>query len=363
MRIGIDATPLSGRITGIGRYVLQIICELDEKLPEAEFFLYSHTALVVDLPSSRWVSRVGGWRFPSSYFWLKRYISKHCELDNIDVFWASRTLALHKRRNLKIKILSTIYDLNYLLFPGSMPGLTRLAHRLWYVADVSSADARVAISAGTASRLQKELGILTDAIARPGVTSPFGPQDKAASAAHLRDLGVEKPYFLAVGTLEPRKNLETLLHAFVRGKQKGGLLGYQLLLVGAPGWKNRRLKGLLEEAKTQGVRWLGYVSDEQLACLYAAAEAFVFPSRYEGFGIPALEARTCGARVLATDIPEIREAGGEDAVYVPPTVEGFEAGFDTVLARPRPAACPAPGWHEAAEVMAAELRRLAALSG
>ncbi|AOU98990.1 hypothetical protein BI364_14430 [Acidihalobacter yilgarnensis] len=358
MRIGIDATPLSGRITGIGRYVLQIIQELEGLLPEAEFFLYTHAPLTMQLPD-RWISRMGGRRFPSSYFWLKRYVGNYCEKDGIDIFWASRTLSPRMVGNKRIKILSTIYDLNYRLFPESMPTVTRLAHRLWYAADVRSADARVAISSGTADRLLNELGVSADAIARPGVTVPFGLQNMNDVAASLRGMGVEKPYFLAVGTLEPRKNLETLLQAFVRRKQRGDFEEYRLYIVGASGWQNRRLKALLDEVKALGVRWLGYVSDEQLAQIYAGAEAFVFPSHYEGFGIPALEARTCGTRILASDIPEIREAGGPDAVYVPPTVAGFERGFDAILARPRPVALPACGWREAAMVMATELRRLA----
>jgi glycosyltransferase involved in cell wall biosynthesis len=111
----------------------------------------------------------------------------------------------------------------------------------------------------------------------------------------------------------------------------GELPGYELVLAGGPGWRDQRLRLLLEqrsagENRTDSVKPLGFIDDAKLAHVYSGCEAFVFPSRYEGFGLPVLEARACGARVVATDIPEIREAGGDDVIYIQPTFEGIREG-------------------------------------
>ena len=100
------------------------------------------------------------------------------------------------------------------------------------------------------------------------------------------------------------------------------------MLAGPTGWKNRAVAQKLAEAQAAcGVIQAGYVPDEFMPMLYAGAEALVFPSLYEGFGIPVLEARACGTKVVISDIPELREAGGPNAIIVEPSVEGIERGI------------------------------------
>lgn len=355
MKIGIDGFPLANRIAGIGRYVLEICRELGPLLPEAEFILYSPEPLATELPPERWRIRVGGKRFPSSYRWLKTTAARMAEADGIDVFWATRTIL--PRRSSAFRTLTTVHDLNYQLFPGSMPHVTLWIHRLWFESDVRRADAVVTNSQGTADRLHKLLGVATDAVARPGVRPPFAPQDPQHVDRRLTALGVRQPYHLAVGTLEPRKNLATLIEAFISLKQSGELTDHQLLVAGSQGWRNRHLHTLLNEAVRYGVRWLGFVSDEDLAALYAGSQAFIFPSLYEGFGIPAAEARACGAPIIASDIPELREAAGKDALFVQPTVEALERAL---LNPPKkPVASLTPSWLDAATIMAKQFEALA----
>jgi glycosyltransferase involved in cell wall biosynthesis len=358
MKIGIDAFPLAGRIAGIGRYVLEISHALDVFLPEAEFFLYSPEQLTVEPPSARWHIRIGGSRFPSSYRWLKTAVREMAINDGIDVFWATRTiLPAHSER---FHTLTTVHDLNYLVFPQSMPYVTRWAHRLWFARDVRRADTVVTNSQGTADRLREMLGVAATAVARPGVKPPFGPQDPSHITKKLAGLGVEKPYFLAVGTLEPRKNLPALIDAFVSLKLSNELPFHQLLIAGDRGWRGRRLFALLREAERHGVRWLGFVSDEDLAALYAGSTAFVFPSLYEGFGIPAVEARSCGARVIASNLPELHEAVEGDALFIEPTAMALRKALRRVAEQPGCLSKPRtiPTWTEAAKVMADQFRKL-----
>lgn len=360
MKVAIDAFPLSGRIAGIARYVLEICHSLDNLIPEASFLLYSPEALNVLPPSPRWAVRVRGSRVGSSYMWLKSSARAMAEDDGADVFWATRTI-LPSRSN-TFRTVATVHDLNYRVFPRSMPHATLWAHRLWFAADVRRADCVVTNSQGTADRLHTLLGVDAGAVARPGVCAPFEIQPAAGVADRLASLSVDGPYFLAVGTIEPRKNLAVLVQAFVSLKRQGRLKEHALLIAGSAGWRDRRLRALIEEARTTDVRWLGFVSDEDLAALYAGASAFVFPSLYEGFGIPALEARACGARIVATDIPELREAAGPGGIYVEPTIQGISEGLLGSLAPRTPPVSPRSlisGWEEAASTMAEVFRRVA----
>ena len=358
MKIGIDAFPLASRLAGIRRYVLQICRALDLMMPEAEFVLYSPQPLTVDPPSARWQVRIWGSRMASSYVWLKTSVGAMARADGVQVFWATRTI-LPMRTN-AFRTVSTVHDLNYRMFPESMPYVTLWAHRLWFARDVRRADAVVTNSQGTAGRLRDMLGVAADAVARPGVAETFGPQAEEVVAARLSALGVRKPYFLAVGTLEPRKNLNALVEAFVSLKRSGELRGYELLIAGRRGWRTGRLQGLLDESEVQGVRRLGFVTDEDLAILYAGSRAFVFPSFYEGFGIPAAEARACGALVVASDMPELRESAGAHAIFVEPTIPGIRQGLLKAAERKSSAPCHERRftWSDAAQVMAAQFRRL-----
>jgi glycosyltransferase involved in cell wall biosynthesis len=138
---------------------------------------------------------------------------------------------------------------------------------------------------------------------------------------------------MALGTWEPRKNLTMLVDVFVRMKAEGLLPKHRLILVGERGWRDGKFARLVRAAADHGVMTLGRVPDSDLPAFYSGCDAFVFPSVYEGFGLPVLEARACGAPVVATDIPEIREAGGDGATYISPTEEGLRSGILDVLSR------------------------------
>jgi glycosyltransferase involved in cell wall biosynthesis len=130
---------------------------------------------------------------------------------------------------------------------------------------------------------------------------------------------------------------------------------WNLVLVGGRGWKDSRLSALVMPGKNNGVIATGYVDDQRLVDFYRRAELFVFPSSYEGFGIPVREALACGTRVVASDIPEIREAGGGDCVYVQATESGLSEGILRALKQARPdgkAVRSWPTWHDGAMTMA-----------
>ncbi len=143
-------------------------------------------------------------------------------------------------------------------------------------------------------------------------------------------------------------------------REQGLITAHELVLAGDRGWKDEEISAAIAEAG-DSVRDIGYVPEDQLSALYSGADVFVFPSKYEGFGMPILEARASGTRVVTTDSPELREAGGEEAIYVTPTVEDLRAGILTALASPppKPLAPESRGWAGSASAMAEVFRRLA----
>lgn len=359
MKIGIDGRIWEGNLTGVGRYVAELARELDAVLPEAEFFVYSQRPVSLPVASPRWRERVEnlGWaRRVKGTLWFKLRAGSLAKEDHLDVFWASSTLLPRLPRG--VRSLSTVYDLNHKIVPQSMATSVLWAHRFFFDRDVRAADAIVTISNGTARRVESMLGRKVDAVVYPAVSALFQPPTITAVQETLQAHGLLQPYLLAVGTLEPRKNLELLIEVFLTMRREGLLPGYRLALAGGAGWKNDRLRELLD-GHAEMVQVLGYVADEDLPSLYAGSAAFLFPSIYEGFGIPALEARMCGSKVLASDVPEIREACGGVGVFVTPDVGGIRNGILQVLAQPQVGVVAnTPSWKVGATEMAAQFRAL-----
>jgi len=361
LRIGLDGDALRAPLSGVGHYIFNLCRELDTLMPEAIFTAYSRLpATAILLPSSRWKLRsepVVAFRRLPSFVWLKTRCRAMSASDRVDVFWAGRTL--HPRLNGGVRTVCSVHDLNHLVVPETMQCQSRWSSRLWFRGDILTADCVLANSHGTAERIRKMVGAEVSDVVLPGVTSRFQRSLSASETEipeNLRRLGLTLPYLLSVATPEPRKNLDAVLSAFIDLKRDGKLSNHQLVLAGPTGWKNRALTGKLNKARAHGLVLAGYVPDKLMPILYAGADALVFPSFYEGFGMPVLEARACGTRVVTTDIPELREAGDEYVTYVQPTLEGVKAGILRAIDLPKPPPAAGRTWTEAARILARALR-------
>lgn len=359
MRIGIDGRALLGSRTGIGRYVYELCRQLDCLLPEAEFFIYSNVAVEIPISSHRWKLRFDTHplaKVMKPVLWLKLRCGSLCRADNLDVFWGSNTFLPSLSKETLTVI--TVYDLVYKIAPDSMPFFRRWTYRLFFGYDTKRADTITTISNGTAERLLQQYGLRADAVILPAVHSQFKPKTNAEIKGCLDQYSILTPYILAVATWEPRKNLELLIKAFLDLKRGGLLPLHNLVLVGGRGWKDERLASLIGNTGGNDIVALGYLPDEDLPSIYSGADLFVFPSKYEGFGMPVLEARACGTRVVTSDIPELREAGGEDAIYITPTLQGIRQGILDGLSQEKQSDAVKrhwPTWEMSAKTLAAIL--------
>ena len=215
----------------------------------------------------------------------------------------------------------TIHDLSFL----RMPETTEKKNLAWLTAEIqrtaATADAILTDSRFSAGEIHDLLGVERERI-HPvwlGLDSFPPPPPEAEASALRRGLGLERPYLLMVGTLEPRKNIPFLVKVFEELRDFDG----DLALVGSLGWKTEGTLSAIESSpRRDRIRRLGGIRDDQLAAVYAGAAAFVYPTRYEGFGFPPLEAMARGVPVVSARNSSLPEVLGD----VPRWVDGFAPG-------------------------------------
>ncbi len=214
----------------------------------------------------------------------------------------------------------TVYDLSFVHYPQRLPAARRLYLRLLTRWSCARARRVIAISRSTAQDLAQTFGLAPDKIdvALPGVSARFTPQPVEAVRAFRARRGLPKRFLLFVGTLEPRKNLPVLLRAYAQ-LPACDRAEMHLVVAGARGWMADEIFDTLEQLKLgESVHMPGYVPADELPLWYNAAEALVYPSVFEGFGLPVLEALACGTPALVADASSLPEALGGGGLRLPP---------------------------------------------
>lgn len=311
MRIAVDVSPLSRPRTGVGSYLLGMVAGLAGVLGPDDalvaFALASDRgrkrigATLAGLslePRIRWLPSPHTWRTAWSRLgWppVERLIGR------VDVFHLSDWMYPRQRGGVRA---TTVCDLVPLRFPEWTTPRTRAMVGAKLTRATASCDVVFAISRYTAADVVERLGVPAErvAVAYPGVDPRFGAEGDAEARG--------APYVLAVATQEPRKNLGTLLDAFALLRR--GRADIELVVAGPPGW------GAVPSLEREGVVQLGYVDTDRLARLYRGAACLAYPSLFEGFGMPVVEAMRSGLPVVASAHPSLDEVCGDAALRADP---------------------------------------------
>jgi glycosyltransferase involved in cell wall biosynthesis len=318
VRIVVDVAPLSHRRTGVGNYIrgsLRGIAEASAGAHELVAFAPASRAGRREIEAS--LDGIAVRRelpvLPAAHavrtLW-SRAGAPPAErfLGPFDVLHFSDWMYPPQRAGIRSTM---IHDLVPIHHPEWVHARTERMHGAKYRHAARTCDVVVVNSRFTRDDVAATLGVATDRIhvAYPGVDPAFTGVGPRAGGE----------YVLAVGTLEPRKNLGVAIDAATR-------LDVELRVVGPSGWGG-------VEARGRHVTWLGYSSDEDVAALYRGAAAFVYPSRFEGFGIPVLEAMACGAPCIVSSHPSLDEVCGDAAIRVDPDdVDAVAAGIERAFA-------------------------------
>lgn len=318
--IGIDASRANRKErTGVEWYAYHLIQKLKGVIPpEYRVALYTEEPLrdgLERLPPN-WESRVLGW--PPRRLWTQARLSWEMLRRPPDLFFVPAHVipAITAKRT-----LTTLHDVAFMALRGAYRPAGREYLKLMYRHAVRRARI-LTVSEFSKAEIIRYFGANADRI---DVThlgydeDRFGPATDDEIRARLNAYGVRRPYFLFVGRLEAKKNLRGLLAAFREYKKMRPDDEAKLVLVGKTGYGYDAEMQTMGERERMSVVQKGYVAPDDMRCLYAGATAFVFPSNYEGFGIPLLEAFACGTPVIASDVTSIPEIAGEAALYVKPS--------------------------------------------
>ncbi|MCO6489827.1 MAG: glycosyltransferase family 4 protein [Phaeodactylibacter sp.] len=322
MRIAINTRfLLPGRLEGLGRYTYEVARRLVEGHPEHEFLFFfdrpfderflfgKNVQAVVLAPPARhpllW------------YIWFEYSVNRALKKYKADVFFSpDGYLSLRA----ETPTVMTVHDLAFEHFPEAIPFLVRRYYQHFTPMFCRRADHLLAVSAYTRADIQQQYGIegAKITVCGNGCREGFRPlteEEKKRTRAEYAD---GQPYFLYVGAVHPRKNTHRLIEAFGRFKARTGAT-VKLLIAGRFAWQTGPVKTAFEASAFQeDIRFLGFVPDEKLPQLVGGAFCFVYPSLFEGFGLPLLEAMHCDVPIISSGSSSLPEVAGAAALLFDP---------------------------------------------
>ena len=295
MNIALDGMPLSSPLTGVGHYTAELARNLAIVAPSDSFTFISPQGLL-------------------KRKWWSLGLPLHLARNSFDLFHGTNyEIPFWSRR----PTVMTIHDLSSMLLPGvhRRKLIWRARWRLPWMA--KRADRIITPSNSVKKDLCEGSDIHPDKIA----VTPEAPRPvfkRREDPELLRRLGIEGDFILFVGTIEPRKNLYRLVEAFDQ-LLRNTSLSPKLVIAGGKGWMMNDFVSFIDKTGvTDRVCLTGYLQDDELCALYSTCTAFIYPSLYEGFGLPPLEAMACGAPVITSRTPELMETVGNAARLVDP---------------------------------------------
>lgn len=318
--IGIDGSRLSiAQRTGTETYTWEILRALAALAPDAPIRLYLNARASLDAFDFPWESRL----IPFPRFWTHARLSWEVARHPPSLLWVpAHVIPVNHPSS-----IVTVHDLGYLHHPeGHTAGQRRMLDRAtrW---STRIADRIIAISETTKRDLVDYYHVPESRIVviPHGASEDFRPLSDAEAEQVRQRYGLIEPFVLAVGTIQPRKNYDGLARAMTLVARAG--LPHHLVIAGRPGWLADDVRRrIAESGANDRIRFLDYVPADDLPALYGASDVVAFPSWYEGFGLPAVEAMRCGVPVVVSNRGALPEVVGDAALIVEPADEKALAG-------------------------------------
>jgi glycosyltransferase involved in cell wall biosynthesis len=315
MHVAIDARLGHYTRGGIARYTLELARALADVGPEHRFTLLRSVRRRDGLPGARNL-RSSALLTPPHHRWEQFALPLEVARLWPDLLHSPDFIPPFRR---PFRAVVTVHDLGFLRFPETLTPESRRYYGQVGRA-VHSAERTIAVSHHTARDLVEVVEAPADRVRviHNGVGAGMRPvEDPAVLRATRARYGLDRPYILFLGTFEPRKNVDTLVRAFQVVRERHDVL---LVLAGRRGWLFEPIFELIDRLALRGdVRIVEDVPEDQLPALYSAASAFAYPSLYEGFGLPPLEAMACGTATVVADSAALPETVGDAALLHPPT--------------------------------------------
>ncbi len=317
MRIAIDISTLCRSRTGVALFTYYTLRELTLIDNSNTYFLYVNKAVSLDFPlPPNFFIRPTQIPLPQFQLWFHIGLPMFLRSDKIDIFHGTNFLIPPFPG---CKTVSTVHDLSSLVMPSQHKTFHRISHGLFLKNSMRRADAIIAVSEFTRSEISRLFPEMSDktVVIHEAVSPEFRAIEDVALLRNISEKhGLPERFILFVGTLEPRKNIEGLMRAFAGIK---GQIPHKLVIVGGRGWKFSGIFDLVKRLDIEDdIIFTDYVLAGDLPVIYNLADIFCYPSFYEGFGLPVLEAMACGTPVLTSNVSSLPEVAGNAALLFDP---------------------------------------------
>jgi glycosyltransferase involved in cell wall biosynthesis len=329
MKIGVDIRVLMDKnYSGISEYTANLLSEILKQDQANEYKLFYNSSKGHEARLDYWAknnSKLFATKYPNKIFnyFLQRVCTRP-RLDNIvggtDVFFAPHFNFLNVTKNTKLVV--TVHDLSFLRYPEFFSKRKNFWHKALGIKKLlNRADFIVAVSENTKHDLMELLNIPKEKIRviYSGNNCHASVITQETITAFLNKQNLKNGFILSVGNIEPRKNISGLIIAYNQLRDKSPEIKHQLVLAGAKGWKHKKIFADWNKSPyKEDIKFLGYIDNQQKEMLYSSASVFVYPSFYEGFGFPPLEAMEFGLPVVSSNVSSLPEVLGGAALLINP---------------------------------------------